>query len=134
MPRPLWGLGLQQAVPQATPHPTRICKASSSHTLIPAAARHVPYKAIVLSRPRAGGGLGRAQHTWPGQARAYPACEECGCRPGRPGESCHPRGSRPALTPPGWAGWAEKLQPQQDEPLPPRPPHPPHRPHTEDRA
>lgn len=127
--RPLGELGLQQAVPLPLPRHTHA-------SLHPTQQRHarqaVPtprswrlpdtFKARVLSwlRGRRGPGRGTVHLAWP--SPDAPACEECGRRPDWPWESCHPPGSRPALTQPGWAvGWEAAASAGPVSPAPPAP-------------
>lgn len=109
--RQLGELGLQQAAPphthihtrQPAPHPTRTCKASSSHNPLPAAARHFQGQGAELARGQAGGAW--AEHSTPGLAK--------------------PRRTRlrGMWTPPRLA--LGKLPPHLTPPLPPLPPPPP---------
>lgn len=89
--------------PQAAPHPTRTCKASSSHTrswLRPGKFLTWPGAELARWPP------GRGPYTWPGPAQTHPVGEECGPRlpPARAGlGKLPPRWFPPALTQPGWA-------------------------------
>lgn len=93
--RPLGELGLGQAAPrhmhtrQPAPHPTRICKASSSHTPLLAAARHVQGQGAELALGQAGD-LGGAQYTWLGQAQTHPLVRNVDAAQAGPGKAAAP--------------------------------------------